>query len=154
MNNEMANKPAGWFWPAALGALAFELIGAFLCASQLTVDPAALEPDQRLMWEAAPGWMLAAYVIAVATGLAGAIMLVMRRARSELLLLSSLIAALVQFSALLIVPEMRNLTDSDDLFLPFVIIVTAYAIWQLARTARKRGWLAGTGRKDAPSQGV
>jgi cytochrome b561 len=141
MSDKVAAKPASWFMPAAIGALLFELLGAYMCASQLTVDPALLEPDQRLMWEAAPAWMLVAYVVAVTVGLAGAVMLVMRRAAAERLLLVSFIAVLVQFSALLIVPALRNLTDSEDLFLPFVIALLAYGVWQLARTARKRSWL-------------
>lgn len=134
-------QPAAWFMPAAIGALLFEIVGCAMCAMQLSVDPAVLEPDQRLMWEAAPAWMLAAYVVAVTVGLAGAVMLLMRRAASERLLLVSFIAVLVQFSALLVVPALRNLTDSEDLFLPFVIALVAYGVWQLARTARKRGWL-------------
>lgn len=141
MGDDVAAKPASWFMPAAIAALLFEIIGCVLCAMQLTVDPAVLEPDQRLMWEAAPAWMLVAYVVAVTVGLAGAVMLLMRRAAAERLLLVSFLAVLVQFSALLIVPALRNLTDSEDLFLPFLIALIAYGVWQLARTARKRGWL-------------
>lgn len=141
MSDDRTAKPAAWFMPAAIGALLFEIIGSAMCAMQLTVDPAALEPDQRLMWEAAPAWMLVAYVVAVTVGLAGAVLLVMRKAAAERLLLVSFTAVLVQFSALLIVPALRNLTDSEDSFLPFVIALITYGIWQLARTARKRGWL-------------
>ena len=65
----------------------------------------------------------------------------MRRRLAEKLLLVSLVAVLVQFSALLLVPQLRNLTTSDALFLPFVIIVAAYAIWHFAWTSRRAGWL-------------
>ena len=85
--------------------------------------------------------MLVAYAVAVAAGLVGAISLLMRRRLAEKLLLLSLVAIVIQFSALLVVPQLRNLTTSDDLFLPFVIIVVSYTIWHFARRALARSWL-------------
>jgi len=130
-----------WFTLAAIGAVLFELAGCAMYLMQVSVDPASLPLDQRAMWDAAPSWMVAAYAVAVWLGLIGAILLVLRRRLAEKLLLASLIAVLVQFSALLLVPELRNLTTSDALFLPFVIIVAAYVIWHFAFTARRAGWL-------------
>ena len=141
--DETTGTAPRWFMPAAIGVLLFELLGCYMCAMQLSVDPALLEPDQRLMWEAAPPWMLIAYIAAVTVGLVGAILLLMRRKAAEPLLLASFIAVLVQFSALLVVPELRNLIGSDDLFLPFVIALLSYGCWHLARIARQRGWLRG-----------
>ena len=130
-----------WFTLAALAAVAWEIIGCAMYLMQVRVDPASLPVDQRALWDAAPTWMIAAYAVAVWVGLVGAILLVMRRRLAEKLLLVSLIAVLVQFSALLLVPELRNLTTSDALFLPFVIIVACYVIWHFAFTARRAGWL-------------
>ncbi len=136
------DRPAPrWFTIAAIGAVLFELAVCTTYLMQVLVDPAALPVDQRALWDAAPGWMVAAYAVAVWVGLIGAILLVMRRRLAEKLLLVSLVAVLVQFSALLLVPELRNLTTSDALFLPFVIIVVCYVIWHFAWTARRAGWL-------------
>jgi hypothetical protein len=135
-------RPApGWFTIAAIAALLFELAGCAMYLMQVSVDPASLPLDQRAMWNAAPSWMIAAYAVAVWVGLIGAIMLLMRRRLAEKLLLLSLVAVIVQFSALLLVPELRNLTTSDALLLPFVIIVAAYVIWHFAWTSRRAGWL-------------
>ena len=140
--DEPASTPAPrWFTLAAIAALLFELAGGAMFALQMTVDPAALPLDQRAMWDAAPTWMLAAYAVAVATGIIGALLLLMRRAIADKLLLASLVAVLVQFSALLLVPKLRNLTQSDDLFLPFVIVVVSYSIWHFAWKSRRSGWL-------------
>jgi hypothetical protein len=57
------------------------------------------------------------------------------------LLLVSLLAAVVQFAALLLVPALRNLVGSDDLLVPFVILLICYGIWHLAWQARRWGWL-------------
>ena len=141
MDEAIQSPPPRWFTFAAIAALLFELGGCAIFAMQMRVDPAALPDDQRLMWDAAPSWMLVAYGVAVAAGLAGAVLLLLRRRSAVPLLLLSLVAIFIQFSALLVVPQLRNLTTSDDLFLPFVIIVAAFTIWRFARRAVARGWL-------------
>ena len=142
MDQAIPDRPAPrWFTLAAIGALLFELFGCFMYLMQVRVDPASLPVDQRALWDAAPSWMIAAYAVAVWVGLIGAILLVMRRRLAEKLLLVSFLAVIVQFSALLLVPELRNLTTSDALFLPFVIVVACYVIWHFTFTARRAGWL-------------
>ena len=142
MDEVMGLPPAPrWFTVVAIAGLLFELAGCGMFAMQMSVDPAALPLDQRAMWDSAPAWMIAASGVAVVSGLVGAILLLMRRRLAETLLLVSLIAIAVQFSALLVVPKLRNLTTSDDLFLPFIIIVASYLIWHFARRAKSSGWL-------------
>jgi hypothetical protein len=131
----------GWFTAAAIGVLVWELVGGAMLAIQMLTDPAALPVDQRAIWEATPIWMTAAWWVAVLSGLAGAILLLMRRVLAERLLLLSFVAVAVQFSGLLIVTELRNLVASDDLFLPFLIILVCYGLWMFSRRARKAGWL-------------
>ena len=130
-----------WFTPVAIAALLFELLGLAMFLSQLSVDPALLERDQRALWEAAPPWMVWANGVAVATGVAGAVLLLMKRAAAAPLLLASLAAVIVQFSALVVVPGLRSLIGSDALLVPFVVIVACYAIWHFAWLARRRGVL-------------
>ena len=142
MNEIRETVPApGWFTLAAIGSLLWELLGCGLIVSYALTDPAALPTDQRAIWNATPMWMNAAWSFAVVTGVVGAVLLLMRQRRSEPLLLVSFLAVIVQFSGLLIVPELRNLVGSDDLFAPFVVIIVCYGIWHLARVARKSGWL-------------
>ena len=141
MADEYASGAPRWFTFAALAALAWEIIGCAMYLMQVSVDPAALPADQRQMWDATPAWMTGAYAVAVWVGLVGAVLLLMRRKFAEPLLLVSLIAVVVQFSGLLVVPELRNLVSSDMLFLPFLIVVVCGVIWHFARRARRSGWL-------------
>lgn len=141
MDNRETAAPPAWFTVAAIGALLFEAFGAYAYWVHVTTDPAGLPIDQRDMVLAMPAWMTAAYGLAVWVGLAGAALLLLRRRLAEPLLLVSLLAAVVQFSALLIEPAMRNLVGSDDLLVPFLIILVCYAIWHFARRARSSGWL-------------
>ena len=142
MNSIVSDRPIPrWFTAVAVAAVIWQMIGCAMYLMQISVDPATLPRDQRAMWDAAPVWMLAAYAIAVWVGLVGAIFLLRRHRLAEPLLLISLVAIVVQFSALLLVPELRNLTTSDALFLPAMILVIGTVIWQFARTARRSGWL-------------
>lgn len=130
-----------WFTIAAIAALLWELAGCALYLLRVTVDPAALPADQLAIYNATPQWVLIAFAIAVWTGIAGAVLLVMRRKLAEPLLLVSLVALVAQNSVWLIDPAMRNLIASDDLLAPFVILVVCYLIWHFARRARRSGWL-------------
>ena len=140
-DNRVAIPAPAWFTAAAIGAVLFEAFGVYSYLVHVTTDPNGLPLDQRDLVLAMPGWMTAAYAVAVWAGLAGALLLLMRRRLAALLLLISLLAGIVQFGALLVVPALRNLVGSDDLLVPFVILVLCYAIWHLAWQARKSGWL-------------
>src|SRR5688572_32845688 len=97
-----------WFWLAAGLALLFEATGCFMYLAQVSADRATLPLDQRAMWDATPAWMTAAYAVAVWVGLAGAALLLMRRKLAVPLLLVSLLAVVVQFSGLFLVPQLRE----------------------------------------------
>ena len=131
----------GWFAPAAIAAVLFEAYGVYSYLIHVTTDPNILPIDQRDLVLAMPAWMNGAFAIAVWTGRAGALLLLMRRRLAAPLLLLSLVAAVVQFGAMLVVPELRNLIGSDDLLVPFLILLACYGIWHFAWQARRSGWL-------------
>ena len=131
----------GWFYAVAGLALLFEAFGCWTYVSQVSADVATLPLDQRAMWDATPTWMTAAYAIAVWVGLAGAAMLLLRRKLAVPLLLVSLIAVIVQFSGLFLVPQLRQTVPESALIAPVVLILACYLIFQFARVAQRRGWL-------------
>lgn len=130
-----------WYWLVAAAAMLFEGAGAWLFVSSLSLDPASLPLDQRAIFEATPQWMTIAWAIAIGAGLLGAIGLLLRRRLAEPLLQISLLALAVQFSGLFLVRQLRELTPEDHLAVPIVILLFAYAFWQTAKLARRRGWL-------------
>lgn len=132
-----------WYWVAAILALLFECIGCFVYLSEvrLTQEQIAMLPlDQAAMRNALPAWYYAAFAVAVWVGLIGTVGLLLRRAWAVPALLISLIAVIVQYSAILIVPDMRNIS-SDALLGPVLIALTCYGIYMLARLAKRRRWL-------------
>jgi hypothetical protein len=140
-DRKSAVSAPGWFTWAAIASVLWEALGCAMFLRQALIQPGQLALDQRAAWAATPAWMNAAWAFAVVTGIAGALLMLMRKRQSEPLLLLSFLATLVQFSGMLLVPALRNLTNSDDLFMPFVIAVICYGVWHLARKARKEGWL-------------
>ena len=40
------------------------------------------------------------------------------------------------------VKQLRELTPEEQLLMPVVILMLAYAFWQAAKLARRRGWLS------------
>ena len=140
MTNGNSKVPA-WYWLAAVAALLFEGTGALLFANSLTLVPATLPLDQRAIFEATPQWMTIAWAVAIGAGLIGAIGLLLRRRFAEPAQLISLLAVAVQFSGLFLVEQLRELTPEDHLIVPVVILLLSYGIWQLARLAKRRGWL-------------
>jgi len=136
-------KVPAWYWVAAVGALLFECLGCFFYLAEVRLTPeqiAMLPLDQAAMLSARPAWYYAAFGVAVWVGLAGTVGLLLRKTWAVPALLISLIAVIVQFSAIVIVPEMRTVT-SDALLGPILVALISYGIWQLSRLAKRRGWL-------------
>lgn len=140
MENTSIGAPR-WFGAAAIAILLWEIFGCTTYVLHVTGDQATLPAEQAAMWAATPAWSVAAYALAVWVGLAGAVVLVMRRRLAEPLLLASLIAVLVQFSSLLLVAELREATPPGAWVMPAFIIIVCAAIWLFARRARQQGWL-------------
>jgi hypothetical protein len=139
---ERTGVPA-WYWAAAIAALLFECLGCYFYLEEVRLTPeqiGALPLDQAALLNARPAWYYAAFGTAVWVGLAGTLGLLLRKAWAVPALLISLAAVIIQFSAILIVPDMRTVT-SDALLGPFIIIVVCYGILMLARLAKRRGWL-------------
>ena len=133
-----------WYWLVAVAALLFEAFGCFNYLTYVSATPeqiATMPLDQQAVLGATPWWLTAAYGTAVWAGLLGAILLLLRRRHAELLLLVSLVAIVVQFGGILLVPDLRDLSPADSFGPAIVITLVAYAIWHFSRLARKRGWL-------------
>lgn len=142
MADQYAPRPLErWFWVGAGLSLLFMAMGCISYIMHVTMDTASLPLDQRAMMEAVPGWMTAAFAVAVWVGLAGAVMLVLRRKIAETLLLVSLVAVLVQFSAYFVDPELRDAMPADGLLIPIVIVLLTWTVFWFARHSRQRGWL-------------
>jgi hypothetical protein len=135
-------QPLGkWFWPAASGVLLFMLVGVagYLATVMTPLEQVPLE--QRAVMEAMPGWQTWVYALAVWTGLAGAILLLLRRRWSVPLLGVSLVCAIGTFLPFAIVPPVRELATRGDGIAAIIVIGLCLISFWFARHSRERGWL-------------
>jgi hypothetical protein len=141
-DDHFAPQPlASWFKPAAIAAVVFMALGAVSYISHVFTDPASLPLDQRQLFNAEPWWMTGAYGLAVWPGLAGTVLLFLRRKLAELVLLLSLLGTVIWFAGFLLVPALREGMSSDALLIPLIILALTWTIFWFARHSRMRGWL-------------
>ena len=86
-----------WLTAAALGGIAWNLFGAVQFAGSVTATEASLvasglTPEQAAVMTGYPAWMTLAFAIGVFGGLAGSVLLLLRRASAMPVLLASLVA--------------------------------------------------------------
>ncbi len=137
-------SPPGWFRAVSVVLIIWALAGLAAFIGQYTMSPEAvaqLPQEQQEMWGNMPGWAWAAYAIAVAAGLGGAICLFLRNKLAAVLFPISLAAVLVQFSyPFLIANGLATLGASALIFPAFIIFMAALQSW-LARQWTAKGWL-------------
>jgi hypothetical protein len=142
MDDRFAPQPvAGWFKLAAIASVIFMAIGCAGYLASVLTDPSSLPVDQRNLMEARPIWMIAAYAIAVWVGLAGSVLLLMRRKLAEPLLLVSLVTAVLTFLPYAVVPAVSDLVTTNDIAVAVVVLAITWTIYWFARHSRQRGWL-------------
>lgn len=142
MDDRYAPQPlARWYMIAAAASALFMIIGCAGFLMDVTADPRTLPLDQRVLVEARPVWMVWAYGIAVWTGLAGSLLLVLRRTLAVSLLLLSLVATVMTFLPYAIVPAVRDNVSTNDIAVALVVLAVVWTIYWFARHSRQRGWL-------------
>ena len=142
-DDQYAPRPlAGWFLPAAIASLLFMGLGCIMYLMQVLGDPDSLPLDQRAAMLATPAWVTGANAVAVWIGLAGTVLLVMRKKLAEWALLISLVAVLIWLAGLIVVAPLRESMSANDLLVAIVVTAVTWTIYWFARHSRQRGWLA------------
>ncbi len=142
MDHRFTPRPvAAWFTLGAVASLLFMGLGCVSFLMQVFASHSGMTLDQRNAVAAEPMWVVAAYGVAVGVGLAGAILLVMKRKPAEWLLLVSLIAVLVWLAGLILVAPLREAMSVNDLLIALVVVALTWTIYWFARHSRQRGWL-------------
>lgn len=133
------------FWIIAVLALLWNLLGLAMFVMQVTMTPetlAAMPDAQRAVVEATPPWLDAVFGVAVASGVLGAVGLLLRRRWAVAMFALSLAAVLLQVLGGYLVTPAWSTSGPAGLTLPALLIAIAIALLGYARTAARRGWLA------------
>jgi hypothetical protein len=134
-----------WYWIVAGLGLAWMLVGVAAFVMDVTLGPAGLaemSEGQRHLYEARPGWILAAYALAVVSGVVGAAGLLLRRRWTVPVLATSLAAAVVQFGyVFLVMGAIGRIGAAAAVPLPAAVLLIGAGLLRLAVVAAQRGWL-------------
>ena len=138
-------RPPQWFSVTAWLAVLWMLSGGAAFVMDLLTDEAALaqmSPAQRELYEARPAWIFAMYAVAVLSGLAGAIALVLRKTWAVPALTLSLVAVVVQFAYVLFgMRAIERVGAAEAVTLPIIVFVAGTLTLWLAVKAKGAGWL-------------
>ena len=142
MSDRFGRQPvARWYLVAALAAVLFMALGCAVFLLDALTDPASLPLDQRAAHGAQLLWLIGANGIAVGAGLAGSLLLIVRRRLAEPLLLGALVAVGIWLAGLLLVPRLRDTLGTDDIAVAVVVVLMSWTIYWFARHSRQKGWL-------------
>ena len=140
----MATNPTGAFRAISILALAWNLIGVTMFFLQTGLTPeqvAAMPEEQRVVYEAMPGWLAVVYGVSVFAGALGSLGLLLRRRWALPLFAISLASVLVQMIAVYALTPAWQASGASGLPMTFVIIgIAAFLLWY-TRRASTRGWL-------------
>ena len=140
-------RPPRWYWVASWLALLWMLSGAAAFVMDALTDEAALAQmtaAQRELYEARPPWLFAIYGLAIASGLAGAVGLLLRKRWAVHALAVSLAAVVIQFGYLVFgLRAVERVGASQALSLPVVVFLAGALVLIVALRAKKSGWIAG-----------
>lgn len=122
------------------------LFGVMAWVMDLMTDEAALaqmSEAQRQLFATRPQWIFVVYGIAIFSGLAGTIGLLMRKAWATPVLGISLVAIVVQFGyVFLVMDAIRLLGAATTVPFPLVIFTLGAALLWFSVFAKRRGWIA------------
>ncbi len=134
-----------WYWFVAGLALVWMLFGVLAFIMDPLTDEAALaqmSEAERELFLARPNWLFVIYGMAVFTGLAGAIGLLMRRGWAVGAFAVSLFFVVVQFVYVLFVMDaIGRIGAAAALPFPLMIFSIGVSLLWFSLHMRRRGWL-------------
>ena len=140
-----AMKPPTWCWVVSGLAVLWMLFGVMAWVMDLMTDEAALaefNEAQRQLYAARPQWLFVVYGVAIFSGLAGAIGLLLRKSWASMLFALSLVAIVIQFGyTFLALHAVQVLGAAAAIPFPLIIFLIGVALLWFANRSRKVGWI-------------
>ena len=138
------SKPPIWFWIVAGVLVLWNAMGAFAYISDVTkttADLAAMPAVEAELYQSVPIWAKSAYAIAVWFGLAGAILLLLRKSWATPVFLLSLLGIIVQQIHIYFLSNNLEVYGTEGLFIPVTVLVLGLFAVFFSRSARSRRWI-------------
>lgn len=139
-------RPPMWFWIVATVFSLWGVMGIAAFYMDLTMSDeakAALPEWDRNFMATRPAWFMWCYGVAVWSGFAAGLALLLRRALARSLFALSLVAVVIQFGYVFLASDILAVKGvaATVPFPLFIVAMAAAGIW-FAGFSRIRGWLA------------
>lgn len=141
--NSKAAVPV-WYWVIAAVALLWNLLGCAAFAMEMFAQEAAMASmtEAQKEWvRSIPGWIYLVYGVAVATGVAGCIGLLLRQSWAITAFRISLAAVVVQMVYTMIIQGGLQAMGPAGAIMPSLVTIIAGLLLWFATFAKGRGWL-------------
>lgn len=141
--SQFATRVPIWFRIIAIVLIAWGAMGVFACVQQFRLGPDAMGDAtayDRALYAALPAWYNWVYALAVGSGLAGAVALLLGKPVARSLFVISLISVVVQFGYLFAKTDIIASKGLWVTYFPLAIVAVAlFEVW-LAGVAIRKGW--------------
>ena len=137
-------RPTMGFWVIGILLLLWNLMGDAAYLSQVTTDLDALartDPATARAFAEMPKWVWGVYAVAVWSGTAAAIALLLRRKVAIWLFVLSLAAIVVQFGRSFLMTDLIAEQGWSTIIFPVVIFVLGLFPFWWSRLSASQGWL-------------
>lgn len=143
MNNVIRSRVHWSFWVIGAMALIWNVLGIINFGMQTNPEAlATMAEPERAIVAARPAWATAAFAIAVVSGAAGCLLLLLRKSVATYLFIASLVAMVVQVVAYLVMPgSAMNIGPMEiAVFVLMPLALGAFLIWY-AKRAKRKDWI-------------
>ncbi len=144
MNESTHTKPPMWFLIVAVIALIWNLLGLMAFFMQVTMSEealAALPEAQQELFKIMPSWVNIAFGVAVVAGVAGCVLLLIRKKLALPVFGLSLLGILAQNTYMFFLSDTFTVMGSSAMVFPICVIMIAIGLIVLTNIANKNGWL-------------
>ncbi|WGK64440.1 hypothetical protein [Croceiramulus getboli] len=139
-----SNNLPRWYWIISVTALVWNLLGVIQYFAQLNITDEMIEAmpaEQQPLYENLPGWFMTVFAIAVFSGLAGCIALLLRKQWAVVFFGISLAAVVVQNVYNLFLTDAIGVLGATAAVLPLLVVLASAALLWFSISAQKRGWI-------------
>ena len=144
MNEKTKSQVPLWYWAIAVVALLWNLMGCAAFAMEIFAQEAMVESwteEQKAWARSIPVWIFFVYGVAVTTGVAGSIGLLMRKSWSIALFAICLVAVILQMAYSMIIAGGFQVMGPTSAIMPALVIVVAAALLWFAWCAKCKNWI-------------
>ena len=144
MSNPQQTTLPVWFWVIAGAALVWNAFGVMSYLAHVTISDEALAAApaaERALMENTPAWATSLFAVAVFTGVAGCVLLLLRKPLATTVFGVSLASASIQMFWWLFLTSSLTVYGLGGAVMPVLVIAIAVFLVWFSMSAKSKGWL-------------